>query len=462
MAKSRSKPNSRSNGNGGVSKQRRQKQNTDLQTLLLLSSLSSRPYEQQEDAWPYGHLQLFSPQMVFRFPRIQFPRIEFPSSSFPDHLMAFQALEKSTPRPNPRPVGFTGDFFFDTFRFSEIDYDSTRKSLLKMASSETNKLTFTERTLFQVGDDKVIDAGAFDVVYLKELRQKLKLLISKYPDMIRDAPTLRDGKITVTTVKTNAKAIHLDPANENAVIQAASQFNCLEFTSPKKTPEDGISGYVNDHTQGPACAIACAAGTAARNYVIKVNGKTRGQTADNQINSLDKLEGEIKTAFDAKLWSVKNGYINSTNEHLEQLNRIISLPKMDTAIRDNIGVGVQLNTEVTIRPEGQASNDGSKGMLVTQVYCSAVGVGYYTPHISPDSWEPFARLILEAAYEITLLIGIYNNWTHAKSRPVFLTRLGGGVFENKPEWIDDAIRHAVRQVAEFKTSLDIRIVEYAP
>jgi hypothetical protein len=52
------------------------------------------------------------------------------------------------------------------------------------------------------------------------------------------------------------------------VVQAASQFNFLEFPSPGCLPEEGISNYANDHTQGPACAVACAAGTAYRNYLV--------------------------------------------------------------------------------------------------------------------------------------------------------------------------------------------------
>lgn len=44
--------------------------------------------------------------------------------------------------------------------------------------------------------------------------------------------------------------------------------------------------------------------------------------------------------------------------------------------------------------------------LVTQAYCSAVPVGY-SPH-SPDLWEPFARLVLEASYEATLRAVMLN------------------------------------------------------
>jgi hypothetical protein len=45
-----------------------------------------------------------------------------------------------------------------------------------------------------------------------------------------------------------------------SVFQAASQFNCLEFPGPECKPEDGVTAYFCDRTQGPACALACGAG----------------------------------------------------------------------------------------------------------------------------------------------------------------------------------------------------------
>ncbi|MCK5683507.1 hypothetical protein KAJ27_05280 [bacterium] len=50
------------------------------------------------------------------------------------------------------------------------------------------------------------------------------------------------------------------------MFQVASQFNLLEMVSPGVTPEEGVGRYEHDHTQGPACAIACGVGTIYRNY----------------------------------------------------------------------------------------------------------------------------------------------------------------------------------------------------
>lgn len=64
---------------------------------------------------------------------------------------------------------------------------------------------------------------------------------------------------------------------------------------------------------------------------------------------------------------------------------------------------------------------------VSQVFCSALPVAYRS-EIAVPHWEALARLVLEAAYEATILCGILNA-AHAKSNRVLLTALGGGAFE---------------------------------
>ena len=49
------------------------------------------------------------------------------------------------------------------------------------------------------------------------------------------------------------------PENAGALFQVASQLNLLEMTGPEVTPEDGVTIYQDDRTQGPACAIAAGA-----------------------------------------------------------------------------------------------------------------------------------------------------------------------------------------------------------
>lgn len=76
-------------------------------------------------------------------------------------------------------------------------------------------------------------------------------------------------------------------------MQVASGFNCLEFMDANCLPEEGVTGYQHDRTQGPACSISCGAATVYRNYFAAVTtaggGTQEGQTAACMLNGLDEL-----------------------------------------------------------------------------------------------------------------------------------------------------------------------------
>ena len=252
--------------------------------------------------------------------------------------------------------------------------------------------------------------------------------------------------ISVRNVVGNVQHLHLNRANENAVFQVASQFNLLEMTSPRVTPECGVGIYEHDFTQGPACAIAAGAGTIYRNYFVDINGRI-GQTADNQI---DCLSGIAKLFDNSKqrLWKMVNGYALPSAEGLEEINR--KLESMDEAaldtVRQALQIGLHWDTQVTL---GDASH------TVSQAYCSAMPVAY-TNH-TKELWAPLAKLVLEAAYEATICAAILNVDRNRNNR-LFLTRLGGGAFGNNPDWITDAISRSLELYSD--SGLDVAIVSY--
>ena len=254
------------------------------------------------------------------------------------------------------------------------------------------------------------------------------------------------GPISVRNVVGNVQHLHLNRANENAVFQVASQFNLLEMTSPRVTPECGVGIYEHDFTQGPACAIAAGAGTIYMNYFVDINGRI-GQTADNQI---DCLSGIAKLLDNSKqrLWKMVNGYALPSAEGLEEINR--KLESMDEAaldaVRQALQIGLHWDTQVTL---GDASH------TVSQAYCSAMPVAY-TNH-TKELWAPLAKLVLEAAYEATICAAILNVDRNRNNR-LFLTRLGGGAFENNPDWITDAISRSLELYSD--SGLDVAIVSY--
>lgn len=258
-------------------------------------------------------------------------------------------------------------------------------------------------------------AGRLSVPTLGELRKGL-------------APA--DGRWAMSEVVADVRDLHADPDNAGAIFQVASQFNLLEMPSPDVTPERGIAAYAFDHTQGPACAMACAAGTIWRNYLIPL-GDQIGQSEALQIDTLADLGHALGNDGD-RLWDMLNGYLLPKAGSLDLIAADIA--GRAPVLRDLVRIGIQQDTEVTLPDAGH---------LVTQAYGSALPVTYAAG--ADGDWAPFARLILEATYEATFALAA-RMVARRGSAKLYLTRIGGGAFGNDPAWINSAIRSAARRI----------------
>ncbi len=252
-------------------------------------------------------------------------------------------------------------------------------------------------------------------------------------------PPQGPGRITVTEVVADIRSLHADPANAGAVFQVASQFNLLEMIGPDIPPEAGIARYATDLTQGPACAMACAAGTIYRAYFVPM-GNQIGQTSNHQLDMLADLGRALGNQGET-LWQMRNGYALPRPGGLKAI--VARIAKADkVALARLLRVGVQRGTEVTLPGTGH---------LVHQVYASALPIAYADAPAA--DWEPFARLMLHAAYKATFSAALSLG-----AKRLFLTRLGGGAFGNPSDWITDAIAGAIHA---YRTApLDVRIVSH--
>jgi hypothetical protein len=283
-------------------------------------------------------------------------------------------------------------------------------------------------------------AGRFELPSLEELRARR----SERPGANR--------ALRLTIAQGDVGDLHGDPANAGALFQVASQFNALEMIGPNVTPEEGVTRYQNDPTQGPVCAVAAGAATIYRNYFVPCGGG-EGQTATRQLDALADLGAEIGRRLDLPvraLWEMRNGYCLSGASMLAPVTRLLRRSSEDErdALRGALRIGLHWDVEVTRAP-------GPTRPVVSQAFCSALPISYCDA--PPAAWEPFARLVLEAAYEATLRAATLNLRRGGSSR-VFLTLLGGGVFGNEEAWIFDAIARAVETAA--REPLDVRIVSY--
>ena len=175
------------------------------------------------------------------------------------------------------------DWFSRLTGFNEGPYSTTRELL------EVNGSTLRSKV-----NDRSFCIGQFELASLADLRLRV------------DEGTGASGPNRVSIVTGDVRKMHQLPEYAGALFQVASQFNALEMVGPNVTPEDGVTRYENDRTQGPACAIAAGGATIYRNYFVPVGGPI-GQSAANQLDGLADLGAELSRALGRSLpdlWSM--------------------------------------------------------------------------------------------------------------------------------------------------------------
>ncbi len=314
------------------------------------------------------------------------------------------------------------DWFQTLFGFAERSAAEVRRQIICDGDE-----------LRSLANETTYRCGTLEIPSLHELRQHGR----------SQAPVA--GSLQFTEWVGDVRSLLTNPASAGATFQVASQFNLLEMVGPHVSPDQGVTIYEHDPTQGPACAIACGAGTVYRNYFIDLPGG-QGQTTVRQVNCLADFGAAVDNPSQ-RYWRMQNGYLLTTAESLHRLAQhlnSLNAAQLDE-LRGTLRIGVHRHTQVTI--------DRCQH-TVTQVYASAIPVSYHRFE-SPD-FEPLARLVLEAAYEATLLVTL--NDAQARQRPLYLTLLGGGAFGNQASWILDAIERAIGLFRHH--DLSISVVSY--
>ena len=321
------------------------------------------------------------------------------------------------------------DWFERLTGFREEGYDTTRARLGVEGASLVSRVNGQRHGI-----------GRLELPTLHALRKRSPAVRTPGP------------RTTLQALAGDVRELHRDTRFAGALFQVASQFNLLEMVSPQVTPEQGVTRYEHDATQGPACAMAAGAATFYRNDFAPVGTDAiPGQTAQRQIDALAPMGQALSALLSrsvAELWNMRNGYALCTPDGLRDvadLLRGLEAQALD-ALRGQLSIGLHWQVEVTDAP-------GPSRPIVSQAFCSVLPVAYSA--IPPSAWQAFATLVLEAAYEATLLAALENRRL-CGSPLVLLTRLGGGAFGNDEAWIDAAILRALWAVEH--QGLDVRMV----
>jgi hypothetical protein len=321
------------------------------------------------------------------------------------------------------------DWFERITGFRETDYDDTRAKLVVEGSR-----------LRSLINGKSYGIGRLELAPLQALRERGRVAGGS------------NGRLKVKVVTGDARKLHQSSEYSGALFQVASQFNLLEMVSPTVTPEQGVTRYQQDRTQGPACAIAAGAATIYRNYFAPI-GDLYGQTTERQIDGLMDLGATLSSALGqpvSSLWTMQNGYALCSQAGLHAIAEYLRAlrPEEIDVLRGKLAIGIHWDVEVTDAPREDRP-------LVSQAFCSALPIAY--SHVPSSYWESLAKLVLEAAYEATMWAAVQNA-RRGTSNIVLLTFLGGGAFGNDDRWIHGAMQRALKMMSGF--DLDVRLVSH--
>ena len=351
------------------------------------------------------------------------------SAPAPTILVGRKAVAPATRAPPRKPA-----WFRDLFGFDETNDWATNVNHFQM-----DDLTLVCKTAPNKQRQYV---GRFECLSVSDLA-------ARYRNIVGHKWAKTDGlSFAHLAAPEGVGPLHYEPSNAGAVFQAASQFNCLEMIGPDVSPTAGVAIYINDRTQGPACALACPAATVYRNYLVQHEGNTGQHPV--QIDNLKEV-GVVVGNNGGSYWVMQNGYAMPVGRGslAELASRLRTEPNLVEQAEAALRVGVHWETSVAPPLEHR----------VCQVYASALPCAYARGPPDGD-WEPFARLVLRAAYDATLAVAAIQSITDDNKRvKCYLTTLGGGVFGNRYEWIRDAIKDALNKYID--KPIDVILVHYA-
>ena len=241
-------------------------------------------------------------------------------------------------------------------------------------------------------------------------------------------------------------ALQAHPDNNGAVFQVASNLDALEANGSKNIR---IYQYIPIKTQGEICVLSAMPGIIDRMYLQPSVNLLKDF---NWNGPVPPVEGYFP-------------YYSGMHSHFKNMTYSDILEAAST-----VCVGVQKDVVVTsgLRdfsshsfkavPVKRTKQNISKGInqRITQVLTAALDPYNNRDLQHTKGFENLARTLLHAAYKGTLDVA-YD----LKAKKLFLTLVGGGVFENKFTWIAQAIDAACGQFRHVTDApLEITLIVY--
>lgn len=252
--------------------------------------------------------------------------------------------------------------------------------------------------------------------------------------------SVREGKNFTGTARQlealDVATLQADPSNNGALFQVASNFDCLEACQGKNGT---VAQYQNILAQGEICSVSALPGLLDRLYL---------QPA---INLLERFSKKYKFTYTGGgVPFLPHLFDDFKSMSDEIFNENVSL----------VSVGVQENVMVTYGQRGPRSTGfkavlAPSGQRITQVFVAALDPHKNNPQLF--AFSNLAKVFLHAAYKGTCDVA-----RKLHSKKMYLTLVGGGVFQNNIVWIAQALTNALQdlKLRECTSPLEIILIIY--
>jgi hypothetical protein len=225
----------------------------------------------------------------------------------------------------------------------------------------------------------------------------------------------------------------------NAVFLVASRFNLLEGS-----PDDLITGYIWSSAQGQRVALSSPAGTLFRKYFIYYG---EPQKSNKQINTLQEVIKKLESTscVDRKIIQ-DNGWIKLVLRNGDISTKDIAKQSLQKICDNHLKVGIHWNTPLLVNSK----------LKVCQVYASTFNISTYDK-TEKNNIKNLTIAILTSTYKCTLQAGVNKLSTEKPRATIYLTAIGGGVFDTPKEWIKEALINAILEYRYYP--LDIIMID---
>lgn len=290
--------------------------------------------------------------------------------------------------------------------------------------------------------------GRFECVTIAELSRRVAELPACTPLGSPDVPLGVRRGVDIGSLQASMKT------EDRAMVQIASNFNCLEVPSRASAPDSGrlVTGYATDSTQGPAASFGVPAACLLRAHYPfhdeSTDPKSWGQTRERQVELLANVRRYFGTCENGKLT-------------LGGDEEIVGPETLEDVV-GQIKVGLHEDAQVVFG----RSSDTKRGTievlsdppLVDQLLSASVCLPDPGEYRSRAQLKWLMRAALRACYQGTYMAAILR-----QRRVLLLTLVGGGVFGNPEGLVLEELALAHRRWAGHPASClcEVRICLYS-